>query len=93
MMSSSSEPGFKGFPSLEIWRDIETLLGSDCDYQSNGSLRIAESDADVEILEKRVAGLAVLGYSHEELIVDVQTDLPIVPFAVERFARAEPSLM
>ncbi|MEM8744779.1 MAG: FAD-dependent oxidoreductase, partial [Pseudomonadota bacterium] len=30
--------------SLEIWRDIKTLLGTDCRYHSNGSLRIAESD-------------------------------------------------
>ncbi len=54
--------------SLEIWYDIEKFLGADCQYHSNGSLRIAESDADVAALEKRVADLAVLGYHHEELV-------------------------
>ncbi len=54
--------------SLEIWHDIEALLGANCQYHSNGSLRIAESDADVAVLENRVADLAVLGYHHEELL-------------------------
>ncbi len=54
--------------SLAIWYDIEKLLGTDCRYHSNGSLRIAESDADMARLEARVAELADLGYEHEELL-------------------------
>lgn len=54
--------------ALEIWRDIEALLGSDCQYHGGGSLRIAESEADMAVLERRVAELAAHGYSHEELL-------------------------
>ena len=54
--------------SLKLWRDMESLVGSDCDYHSNGSLRIAESDADMAILQDRVTMLADLGFSHEELL-------------------------
>ena len=54
--------------SLDIWRDIKTFLGTDCQYHSNGSLRIAESEEDVETLDQRVVMLAELGYSHEELL-------------------------
>ena len=54
--------------ALEIWYDIASFLGADCQYHSNGSLRIAESEADLAILEKRVAELALLGYHHEEML-------------------------
>ncbi len=54
--------------SLEMWYDIEALLGTDCRYHSNGSLRIAESDEDMGRLESRVAELAGLGYDHEEIL-------------------------
>lgn len=54
--------------SLEIWHDIEALLGADCQYHSNGTLIIAETEGDMGILEDRVAELAPLGYHHEELL-------------------------
>ncbi len=54
--------------SLSMWHDIEALLGTDCRYHSNGSLRIAESDDDMVRLEERVAELAGLGYDHEEIL-------------------------
>lgn len=54
--------------SLEIWRNIEQLLGTDCRYHSNGSLRIAENDDDMARLDARVAELADLGYEHEEVL-------------------------
>ena len=54
--------------SLQMWHDIESLLGTDCRYHSNGSLRIAESDDDMARLEERVAELADLGYDHEEIL-------------------------
>lgn len=54
--------------SLKIWRDIKNLLGTDCQYHSNGCLKIAESEADMEILEKRINTLSDLGFQHEEII-------------------------
>lgn len=54
--------------SLELWRDMERLVGADCDYHSNGSLRIAETEADMAVLQDRVAELADLGFTHEELL-------------------------
>jgi sarcosine oxidase subunit beta len=54
--------------SLEMWRDIAGLVGSDCGYHRNGSLRIAESKADMGVIEERVSALAKLGYAHEEAL-------------------------
>jgi glycine/D-amino acid oxidase-like deaminating enzyme len=54
--------------ALEIWRDIDALLGGDCEFHAHGTVRIAESEADMGVLEKRRAEVAALGYGHEELI-------------------------
>ncbi|MGD9830161.1 MAG: NAD(P)/FAD-dependent oxidoreductase [Hyphomicrobiaceae bacterium] len=54
--------------SLELWRGIEDWLGADCEFHTGGSLRIAESEADMAALEQRVRDIADLGYAHEELL-------------------------
>lgn len=54
--------------SLELWRDLETLIGSDCGYRACGQLKIAESEADMATLEARAAEMRALGFGHEGLI-------------------------
>jgi len=51
-----------------MWRDIESLLDSDCDARFPGQLRVAENKADMEKLEQRAALVRSLGYQHEEMI-------------------------
>jgi len=51
-----------------MWRDIESLLGSDCDARFPGQIRVAEDKADMEKLEQREALVRSLGYEHEEII-------------------------
>jgi sarcosine oxidase subunit beta len=54
--------------AARMWRDIGSLVDSDCDARFTGQLRVAESSADMEKLEARAALVHSLGYRHEELI-------------------------
>lgn len=51
-----------------MWRNIRDLVDADCDARFPGQLRVAESEADLEILETRAALVHSLGYEHEEMI-------------------------
>jgi len=52
----------------KMWRDIESLLDSDCDARFPGQIRVAENKADMDKLEQRAAMVRSLGYQHEEMI-------------------------
>ncbi len=54
--------------AADIWRHIESLLGDDCGARFPGQIRVAESDADMRLLEERAALVRSLGYTHEEII-------------------------
>ena len=54
--------------AAKMWRDIESLLDSDCDARFPGQLRVAENKADMEKLEQRATLVHSLGYQHEEMI-------------------------
>lgn len=64
--------------SAKMWRDIESLLDSDCDARFTGQLRVAENAADMEKLEQRAALVRSLGYHHEE-IIDKEELYQLVP--------------
>lgn len=51
-----------------IWANISELVDSDCDVKLSGQARVAESDSDLELLEKRAALVRDLGYEHEQMI-------------------------
>ncbi len=51
-----------------IWSNIQELVDSDCDVQLSGQVRVAESEADMELLETRAALVRDLGYDHEQMI-------------------------
>lgn len=51
-----------------MWQDIESLVGSDCDSRFPGQIRVAESAADMQLLEERAELVRSLGFQHEELI-------------------------
>ncbi len=54
--------------AANMWRNIESLVDSDCDARFPGQLRIAENQSDMDKLEQRAAMVRGLGYQHEEMI-------------------------
>jgi len=54
--------------AARIWADIRDLVDSDCDVKLAGQARVAENEADLEILEARAAKVRDLGYTHEQII-------------------------
>ncbi len=54
--------------AAERWRRMGELVGGDCGFVPCGQVRVAESDADMDALEARVAEVRALGFGHEYLI-------------------------
>ncbi|MBV9522448.1 MAG: FAD-binding oxidoreductase, partial [Alphaproteobacteria bacterium] len=54
--------------SMELWHRIGDLVEDDCGFESHGQVKVAESEADLEVLSARIAELRALGFAHEELI-------------------------
>ncbi len=54
--------------SMELWHSIRDIVDDDCGFESHGQIKVAESEAELEILRKRVAQVRALGFDHEELI-------------------------
>ncbi|WP_035245350.1 NAD(P)/FAD-dependent oxidoreductase [Desulfogranum mediterraneum] len=51
-----------------MWDHHPNTVNSDCGFYVSPRLRLAESDADMEVLAKREATLKSLGYDHEVLV-------------------------
>jgi sarcosine oxidase, subunit beta len=54
--------------ALPLWRAMPELVGDDCGFHASGQVKIAESEADLEILTARAEQVRGLGYAHEEII-------------------------
>jgi sarcosine oxidase subunit beta len=54
--------------AAEMWARIESLVGGDCGFRPSGQLKVAESEADMEVLAARVSLVRGLGWRHEELV-------------------------
>jgi len=54
--------------AAEIWKNIDALLDSHCDVQLNGQVRVAENEAELLTLERRVEELQAQGFHHEQII-------------------------
>jgi sarcosine oxidase, subunit beta len=54
--------------SMEVWHRIGDLVDDDCGFESHGQVKVAESEAEFEMLRTRVADVRALGFTHEELI-------------------------
>jgi sarcosine oxidase subunit beta len=53
---------------MELWRRITQLVGDDCGFQAHGQIKVAETDAEMAVLEARQRDLSSRGFGHEELI-------------------------
>ena len=54
--------------SMEIWEQIEELVGDDCGFTSHGTVLVAETDEELAGFKARVDDLRMRGFVHEELI-------------------------
>ena len=54
--------------AAKMWRDIKSLVDSDCDARFPGQLRVAENKSDMQKLEQRAEMVRSMGYQHEEII-------------------------
>lgn len=54
--------------SMELWEDIEDLVGDSCGFDSHGQVLVAETEDELEACRARVADLELRGFTHEELI-------------------------
>ncbi|HEY3846914.1 MAG TPA: FAD-dependent oxidoreductase [Acetobacteraceae bacterium] len=71
--------------SLALWHRIADLVGDDCGFQETGQVKVAETDAEMEILRARAASMLEAGWDHEELVdaAELRRLLPAVaPHAV-----------
>ncbi|MCO4891578.1 FAD-binding oxidoreductase [Cupriavidus sp. WGtm5] len=64
--------------SLELWHRLADLTGDDAGFVPSGQLKVAETDAELEVLRRRVAQLEAAGFTHETL-VDAHTVRALVP--------------
>ncbi len=58
--------------ALKMWHQIRELVDDDCGFDSYGQVQVAESEAELETLRTRVAELNALGFTHEELIDEIE---------------------
>ena len=54
--------------SLELWYRIHDLVDDDCGFEHHGQVKVAETEAEIEILRSRAAEVRALGFDHEEII-------------------------
>lgn len=54
--------------AMEIWHEIEDLVGDDCGFTRCGQAMVAENEAEKTDLLQRIEGLRDRGYDHEEWI-------------------------
>ncbi len=52
----------------ERWQRMAELVGDDCGFRPVGQIKVAENDADLQILADREAQVRALGFDHEYLI-------------------------
>ena len=54
--------------SMQMWHEIENLVGDDCGFRATGQLQIAESEAELDQIRARVEDLKKDGFTHEEMV-------------------------
>ncbi len=68
--------------SIELWHSLRDMLGDDAEFRATGQVRVAENDADMEMLAKRAAQVRALGYDHE-VVIDRTELRRLVPAVAE----------
>ena len=53
--------------AMELWHRIAAIVGSDCEFEPVGQVRIAPDDSAMALFEERVNQVRAMGFRHEEL--------------------------
>jgi sarcosine oxidase subunit beta len=64
--------------SRALWHDLGNLVGDTAGFEASGQLKVAESEADMQVLKERVALLQSHGFTHE-VLVDRETVRDLIP--------------
>ncbi len=59
--------------SMKLWNRLSDILDDECGFQPAPQIKVALSDGDMAILQKRADDVAALGYSHEQMISESET--------------------
>lgn len=54
--------------AMEMWHEMEALVGDHCGFHAHGQLLVAETEAELDELREEVARLERDGYTHEEMV-------------------------
>jgi sarcosine oxidase subunit beta len=54
--------------AMELWYQLPGLIGSDGGFRQSAQVRVAETQADMAMLEQRAALVRSHGYDHEQLL-------------------------
>ncbi|NTA50701.1 FAD-binding oxidoreductase [Agrobacterium tumefaciens] len=54
--------------AMEMWHRIESIVGDHCGFHAYGQLSVAETAADVSLIEARLAAAKEAGFTHEEIV-------------------------
>jgi sarcosine oxidase, subunit beta len=57
---------------MSYWQKLESMVGDDCGFTECGQIKVAESDAEMGQLDRRVDLTRGMGFRHEELINQAQ---------------------
>jgi len=73
--------------SCTLWHDLAHELGEDPGFYTGGQIKVAESIADIAILQERVDTLHRHGYTHE-VMIDAETTRRLLPAVSEHVTGA-----
>jgi len=73
--------------SCDMWHELSHTLGQNAAFYTGGQIKVAESEADVAILQARVDTLQAQGFTHEKMI-DAQTTRELLPAVAPHVAGA-----
>jgi len=54
--------------ALDMWHNIESIVGDHCGFHANGQICIAENSEAFSSLKKEIDGLEAAGYKHSKMI-------------------------
>jgi sarcosine oxidase, subunit beta len=54
--------------ALEMWHEMESLVGDSCGFAAHGQIRIAEDEKALDALQRDVSALLDRGYTHVQMI-------------------------
>ena len=67
--------------AMELWHRLPTIVGSDCEFEPVGQVRIAPDDSAMAVFEERVNQVRAMGHQHEELATAEEIECLVPAYA------------